>query len=137
MHGGHLRGASTISQQVARNLFLWQGRSWLRKGLESWMTVLIETLWTKQRILEVYLNIAETGPQTFGVQAAHAAFWGTSRSPAVATAVGVDCRRFAQSEPDAHSRPSPCAGTSQPHPAANNALGGTAYLRDILPKTVR
>jgi len=68
--GGHLRGASTLTQQVARNLFLWQGRSYLRKGLEAWFTVLIELFWPKRRILEIYLNIAETGPQTFGVEAA-------------------------------------------------------------------
>ncbi|MGB5442459.1 MAG: monofunctional biosynthetic peptidoglycan transglycosylase [Gammaproteobacteria bacterium] len=67
---GRLRGASTLTQQVARNLFLWQGRSYLRKGLEAWFTIWLELLWPKQRILEVYLNIAETGQQTFGVEAA-------------------------------------------------------------------
>lgn len=64
------RGASTISQQVAKNVFLWQGRSYVRKGLEVWFTVLIELLWPKERILEVYLNVAETGNMTFGVEAA-------------------------------------------------------------------
>lgn len=64
------RGASTISQQVAKNLFLWPGRSWLRKGLEAYLTVWIELLWPKRRILEVYLNIAEFGPDVFGVGAA-------------------------------------------------------------------
>ncbi|MNN33329.1 Penicillin-binding protein 2D [compost metagenome] len=68
--GGSLRGASTLSQQVAKNLFLWSGRSWLRKGLEAWFTVLIETLWPKQRILEVYLNSAEWGKGVFGAEAA-------------------------------------------------------------------
>ena len=68
--GGTLRGASTISQQVARNLFLWQGRSWLRKGLEVWFTGLIEAAWSKRRILEVYLNFAETGDRLFGFPAA-------------------------------------------------------------------
>ncbi|MBV2134123.1 monofunctional biosynthetic peptidoglycan transglycosylase [Pseudomonas sp. MAP12] len=68
--GGSLRGASTLSQQVAKNLFLWSGRSWLRKGLEAWFTVLIETLWPKQRILEVYLNSAEWGTGVFGAEAA-------------------------------------------------------------------
>ena len=68
--GGSIRGASTLSQQVAQNVFLWSGRSWLRKGLEAWFTLLIETLWTKQRILEVYLNSAEWGPGVFGAQAA-------------------------------------------------------------------
>lgn len=68
--GGRLRGASTISQQVAKNLFLWPGRTWVRKGLEAYFTVLIETLWPKRRILEVYLNVAEFGPGLFGVGAA-------------------------------------------------------------------
>ena len=67
LEGGRLRGASTISQQVARNLFLWQGRSFLRKGLEVWFTGLIEALWSKRRILEMYLNFAETGERMFGV----------------------------------------------------------------------
>jgi monofunctional biosynthetic peptidoglycan transglycosylase len=68
--GGRVRGASTISQQVAKNLFLWQGRSFVRKGLEAWMTLWIELLWPKHRVLEVYLNLAELGPGVFGVEAA-------------------------------------------------------------------
>ena len=68
--GQPLRGASTISQQVAKNLFLWSGRSYLRKGLEAYFTVLIELTWSKRRILEVYLNIAELGDGVFGVEAA-------------------------------------------------------------------
>ncbi|MCY1400358.1 Biosynthetic peptidoglycan transglycosylase [compost metagenome] len=68
--GRSVRGASTISQQVAKNLFLWPGRSWLRKGFEAWFTVLIETLWSKQRILEVYLNSVEWDSGVFGAQAA-------------------------------------------------------------------
>ncbi len=68
--GGSLRGASTLSQQVAKNLFLWSGRSWLRKGLEAWFTALIELLWPKQRILEVYLNSVEWGDGIFGAEAA-------------------------------------------------------------------
>jgi monofunctional biosynthetic peptidoglycan transglycosylase len=69
-HGRRLRGASTISQQVAKNLFLWPERSFLRKGLEAWFTVLLETLWSKQRIMEVYLNVAEWGDHLFGAEAA-------------------------------------------------------------------
>jgi len=65
-----VRGASTISQQVAKNLFLWPGRSYLRKGLEAGFTLLIESCWPKERILEVYLNVAEFGPGIYGVQAA-------------------------------------------------------------------
>jgi monofunctional biosynthetic peptidoglycan transglycosylase len=68
--GKRVRGASTISQQVAKNLFLWPEQSWIRKGLEAYFTVLIETLWPKQRILEVYLNVAEFGRGVFGVGAA-------------------------------------------------------------------
>lgn len=68
--GERLRGASTISQQVAKNVFLWSGRSFVRKGLEAHFTVLIELMWPKRRILEVYLNVAEMGPGVFGVEAA-------------------------------------------------------------------
>lgn len=76
--GKRLRGASTISQQVAKNLFLWSGRSFVRKGLEVWFTLLLELLWPKQRILEVYLNIAEFGEHTFGVEAASRRFFNKS-----------------------------------------------------------
>lgn len=73
--GRRVRGASTISQQVAKNLFLWPGQSWLRKGLEAYFTLLIEVLWPKQRILEVYLNVAEFGKGVFGVGAASDAYF--------------------------------------------------------------
>lgn len=68
--GKKIRGASTISQQVAKNVFLWQGRSWFRKGLEVYFTFMIELVWNKQRILEVYLNEAEMGKGIFGIEAA-------------------------------------------------------------------
>lgn len=67
---GRVRGASTISQQVAKNVFLWQGRSWIRKGLEVYFTFMIELLWSKKRILEMYLNVAEMGKGIFGIEAA-------------------------------------------------------------------
>lgn len=67
---GRLRGGSTISQQTAKNVFLWPERSWLRKGLEAWFTVLIEAIWGKPRIMEVYLNTVEMGPGLYGVDAA-------------------------------------------------------------------
>lgn len=67
---GRVRGASTISQQVAKNVFLWQGRSWLRKGLEVYFTFMIEVFWGKKRILEVYMNVAEMGDGIFGIEAA-------------------------------------------------------------------
>lgn len=73
--GGRLRGASTITQQVAKNLFLWGGRSFLRKGIEAYLTVLIDLLWPKQRVLAVYLNIAQFGPGIYGVQAAAERFF--------------------------------------------------------------
>ncbi|NNC64242.1 MAG: monofunctional biosynthetic peptidoglycan transglycosylase [Gammaproteobacteria bacterium] len=79
-NGGRLRGASTISQQVAKNLFLWNGRSFLRKGIEAYFTVLIEATWPKQRTLEVYVNVAEFGPGVFGVGAASRRFFAESPS---------------------------------------------------------
>jgi monofunctional biosynthetic peptidoglycan transglycosylase len=74
--GRRVRGASTISQQVAKNLFLWPGQSWIRKGLEAYYTVLIESLWPKRRILEMYLNVAEFGKGVFGVGAAGERYFG-------------------------------------------------------------
>ncbi len=70
-----LRGGSTISQQVAKNVFLWPARSWVRKGLEAGFTLLIEVLWPKRRIMEVYLNVAEMGEGVFGVEAAARQYW--------------------------------------------------------------
>ena len=67
--GGRIRGGSTISQQTAKNVFLWQGGGYFRKGLEAWFTLLIEQIWGKRRIMEVYLNVAETGIGTYGVEA--------------------------------------------------------------------
>lgn len=69
LNGERQRGASTISQQTAKNVFLWQGGGWFRKGLEAYFTVLIEKLWSKRRIMEVYLNVAETGIGTYGAEA--------------------------------------------------------------------
>ncbi|HEY1112762.1 MAG TPA: monofunctional biosynthetic peptidoglycan transglycosylase [Chitinophagaceae bacterium] len=72
---GRVRGASTISQQVAKNVFLWQGRSWIRKGLEVYFTKMIEWVWGKRRILEMYLNVAEMGKGIYGVEAAAQAYY--------------------------------------------------------------
>jgi monofunctional glycosyltransferase len=77
-HSHRVRGASTISQQVAKNLFLWSGRSYFRKGLEAYFTLLIEGFWPKRRILEIYLNIAEFGYGTYGAEAAAQRFFHTS-----------------------------------------------------------
>ena len=79
-NGARLRGASTISQQVAKNLFLWNGRSFVRKGIEAYFTVLIELSWPKRRILEVYVNVAELGPGIFGIGAASRRFFAKSPS---------------------------------------------------------
>lgn len=76
--GRKLRGGSTISQQTAKNVFLWQGRSYLRKGLEAYFTVLIELIWGKERIMEVYLNSIEMGSGVYGVQAAANHWYGKS-----------------------------------------------------------
>jgi monofunctional biosynthetic peptidoglycan transglycosylase len=76
--GKTLRGASTISQQTAKNAFLWPGRSYIRKALEAWFTMLIEIIWGKPRIMEVYLNIAEMGPGIYGAEAAARHYFGKS-----------------------------------------------------------
>ncbi len=76
--GRRLRGASTISQQVAKNAFLWPGRTWVRKGLEAWFTFWLELLWPKARVMEVYLNLAEWGRGVHGAEAAAQRYFGTS-----------------------------------------------------------
>jgi monofunctional biosynthetic peptidoglycan transglycosylase len=78
--GAALRGASTITQQVAKNLYLWPGRNFLRKGVEAWFALLIELTWPKRRILEVYLNVAEFGPGLYGVPAASRVYFGKPAS---------------------------------------------------------
>jgi monofunctional biosynthetic peptidoglycan transglycosylase len=77
---GRVRGASTLSQQTAKNVFLWQRRSWIRKGLEVYFTFMIELIWGKERILEVYLNIAEMGEGIYGIEAAAQTYYGKSAS---------------------------------------------------------
>src|SRR3569623_1854104 len=78
--GGRIRGGSTISQQTAKNAFLWQGGGYVRKGVEAWFTFLIEHLWGKRRIMEVYLNLAETGSGTYGVNAGSDRYFGHDAS---------------------------------------------------------
>ncbi len=103
--GGRRRGASTISQQVAKNLFLWPHKSLLRKLLEAWLTAWIELCWPKQRILEVYLNVAQFGDGVFGVEAASRQFFGkpaaalTSRESALLAAVLPSPRRLHAERP--------------------------------------
>lgn len=79
-HSKKLIGGSTISQQTAKNVFLWSGRSWLRKGFEAYFTLLIEIFWSKQRIMEVYLNVIEMGDGIYGIQAASRTYFNTSAS---------------------------------------------------------
>jgi monofunctional biosynthetic peptidoglycan transglycosylase len=106
--GRRQRGASTISQQVAKNLFLWPGHSWARKGLEAWFTILIEALWPKQRILEVYLNSAEFGRGIWGVEAASRKYFGkpaallTQREAALLAAVLPSPKRMNAANPSAY-----------------------------------
>ncbi len=78
LEGGRIRGGSTISQQTAKNVFLWQGGGYFRKGLEAWFTFLVEKLWGKRRIMEVYLNVAETGIGTYGAEAGAQRYFGRS-----------------------------------------------------------
>jgi monofunctional biosynthetic peptidoglycan transglycosylase len=128
--GGRLRGASTISQQVAKNLFLWQGRSWIRKGLEVWYTVLIEALWPKERILEMYANIAEFGDGVYGAQAAAQKFWGKDAarlSPAERAAGGGAAGTAALQRGRAGAV---CAAARGMDPAPGAAAGGAAYLSE-------
>jgi monofunctional biosynthetic peptidoglycan transglycosylase len=108
--GARLRGASTISQQVAKNLFLWRGRHWLRKGLEAWFTVWLELLCPKRRILEVYLNVAQFGPGLYGVEAASREFFGhgaeslDARESALLAAVLPNPRAYSAREPGPYLR---------------------------------
>jgi len=107
---GYLRGASTISQQTAKNLFLWPGRSFLRKGLEAWLTLVVETCLSKQRILEIYLNVAEFGPGIYGVGAASLHYFGrppallSRQQAALLAAVLPNPRQLRVDAPSAHVR---------------------------------
>jgi len=130
--GRRVRGASTISQQVAKNLFLWSGRSWLRKGLEAYFTVLIETLWPKQRILEVYLNVAEFGRGVFGVGAAADVYFRKPASrlnqydAALLAAVLPSPKRMRVNAPSAYVR-----SRQQWILGQMRGLGGTALLNEL------
>ena len=107
---GRMRGASTISQQLAKNLYLWPGRSLSRKAIEAWLTVLIELTWPKHRILEVYLNVVEFGPQVYGVDAASRRFFGkppgrvTPREAALLAAVLPAPKRMSAASPSDYVR---------------------------------
>ena len=120
------RGASTLSQQVTKNVFLWQGRSWPRKALEGLMTPVVELVWTKRRILEVYLNVAETGPGLFGVNAAARHYFGVS-----AAELSPDqAARIAAILPDPKGRNPARSGGYIRHRAAQIRQGAETILAD-------
>jgi monofunctional biosynthetic peptidoglycan transglycosylase len=130
--GRRARGASTITQQVAKNLFLWNGHSWIRKGLEGWFTLLIEWMWPKQRILEVYLNIAQFGRGIYGAQAAADIFFHKS----AATLNRMEAARLAAVLPNPvrfrAERPSRYTLRRQREIEAQMAaLGGVAYVAGL------
>ena len=133
--GTHIVGGSTISQQVAKNVFLWHGRSYVRKVAEAYFTVLIEFLWNKRRIMEMYLSVAEMGDCTFGVEAASQRYFGKSASrlsPAEAALLaGVlpNPLRFRA------SNPGPVARAKQLRVLRNmRRLGGTTYVNTLIHK---
>jgi monofunctional biosynthetic peptidoglycan transglycosylase len=131
--GKRVRGASTISQQVAKNVFLWQGRSWLRKGLEVYFTGMVELLWPKRRILEVYLNVAEMGEGIFGVEAASQAYFGqpaarlNARQAALIAAILPSPKRYNA------VRPGPYVNRRAAAIQRNmRNLGGKPWIRPLL-----
>lgn len=130
--GGRLRGASTLTQQVAKNVFLWSGRSWLRKGLEAWFTVLLEALWGKRRILEVYLNVAQFGSGLYGAEAAARRYFDkparalTRAEAARLAAVLPNPERYRVEAPSAYVR-----GRAQRILEQMDRLGGTAFLERL------
>ena len=125
-----------MTQQVARNLFLWQGRSYFRKGLEAWMSLLLELFWSKARILEVYLNIAELGNRTFGVEAASRRYFGVSAAglsrgqAALLAAVLPSPRRLHADNPSPYVLERRDWILQQ-----MTLLGGPAYLAGIVPSS--
>lgn len=130
--GGRLRGASTISQQVAKNLFLWNGRSWVRKGIEAWYTLLLEALWPKQRILEVYVNVAEFGDGVYGAQAAARTWFGRDAADlapwqaARLAAVLPSPRRYSVPRPGPY-----VTRRTEAIQRQMRQIGGTGYLRQF------
>jgi monofunctional biosynthetic peptidoglycan transglycosylase len=131
-HGGRLRGASTISQQVAKNLFLWPERTWLRKGLETVLTGMVELVWSKRRILEVYANVAEMGDGIFGAEAASEHFFHkpaaslTTEEAALLVAVLPNPKAFKANAPSPQVR-----RRQQWIVGQMAAMGGPAWLRRV------
>lgn len=131
-NGASLRGGSTITQQVAKNLFLWPGRSFVRKGVEAWLTFLIELMWNKQRILEMYLNIAQFGDRTFGVAAASQQFFQISAQDLTAEEAALLAAVLPGPELYSVEAPSGEVLNNQYWILDQmNQLGGTAYLEQL------
>lgn len=130
--GKRVRGASTITQQVAKNLFLWEGKSFVRKGIEAYFTLLIELLWDKQRILEVHMNIAEMGDKIFGVGTASVAYFKkpasqlTITQAALLAAILPNPRKYSVVKPSGYVR-----GRQTWIIRQINSLGGVDYLKDF------
>jgi len=130
--GEKTRGASTITQQVAKNLFLWPGRSAVRKVLEAGLTVVIETLWSKERILETYLNVAQFGPGTFGVEAAGQRYFRKNASRLTASEAALLAVVLPNPERLRVDRPSAYVLRRRAWVLKQmNRLGGTSYLREL------
>jgi monofunctional biosynthetic peptidoglycan transglycosylase len=129
---GRLRGASTISQQVAKNLFLWEGKSFIRKGFEAYYTILIEFFWSKKRIIEIYINIAEMGDNIFGVGMASKIYLKknpaklTEQESALIAAVLPNPRRFSVKNPSLYVKERQSWILEQMH-----LLGGVSYIRNL------
>lgn len=127
-----IRGASTISQQVAKNVFLWNGRSWFRKGLEVYFTFMIEVCWSKKRIVEMYVNIAEMGERTFGIGAASKRFFKTNpknismEQAALLATVLPNPRKFSALNPSNYIQKRKSWIMEQ-----MTQLGGKEYLKEI------
>ncbi len=129
---GRQRGASTISQQLVKNLYLWPGYSWIRKGLEAGLTLLVETSWPKRRILEVYLNSVQFGACTFGIEAAAQQFFSKSASNLTAREAAFLASALPNPVSYRVDRPTPYMKQRVKWILGQmEALGGTAYLRGI------
>lgn len=130
--GGRIRGASTITQQLVKNLYLWPDQSWLRKAVESWMTLVLEASWPKRRILEVYLNMVQFSDCTFGVESASRRFFGkpasglTGREAALLASVLPNPVRFTLSRPSAYMQK-----RAEWIQKQMQALGGVAYIHSL------
>ncbi|KUG07738.1 monofunctional biosynthetic peptidoglycan transglycosylase [Solirubrum puertoriconensis] len=131
--GGGIRGGSTISQQVAKNVFLWQGRSYVRKAAEAYFTVLIELLWSKRRILEVYLNVAEMGDCVFGAEAAAQKHFGRSAKKLTPSQAAMLAAVLPNPLKFRAGNPGPQARAKQRRVLRNmHRLGGTRFIANVL-----